>query len=64
MAETPAASRDTVPSPTGSGSRSLLLEHVGAILMALADFVLFQTVATLLCVAIYFTIPALDASIR
>ena len=32
--------------------------------MALADFVLFQTVATLLCVAIYFTIPALDASIR
>lgn len=41
----------------------MLLEHVGAILLALADFVLFQTVATLLCVAIYFTIPALDASI-
>ncbi len=32
--------------------------------MALADFVLFQTVATLLSVAIYFTIPELDASIR
>ena len=42
----------------------MLLEHIGAILLALADFVLFQTVATLLCVAIYFTIPALDASIR
>lgn len=64
MAENPAASRDAVPSPTGGGRALLLLEHVGAILMALADFVLFQTVATLLCVAIYFTIPALDASIR
>ena len=32
--------------------------------MALADFVLFQAVATLLTVSIYFTIPALDASIR
>ena len=42
----------------------MLLEHIGAILLALADFVLFQVVATLLCVAIYFTIPALDASIR
>ena len=40
------------------------MEHIGAILMALADFVLFQTVATLLSVAIYFTIPAPDASIR
>ena len=64
MDATPVASRDAVPPPTGGGSRSLLLEHVGAILMALADFVLFQTVATLLCAAIYFTIPALDASIR
>ena len=64
MAETPAASQDAVPSPTGGGRISLLLEHIGAILLALADFVLFQTVATLLCVAIYFTIPALDASIR
>ena len=42
----------------------LFLEHFGAILMALTDFVLFQTVATLLTVAIYFTIPELDASIR
>ena len=42
----------------------MLLEHFGAILMALTDFVLFQAVATLLTVAIYFTIPALDASIR
>lgn len=42
----------------------LFLEHFGAILMALTDFVLFQAVATLLTVAIYFTIPALDASIR
>ncbi len=64
MDATPVASRDAVPPPTGGGSRSLLLEHVSAILMALADFVLFQTVATLLCAAIYFTIPALDASIR
>ena len=40
-----------------------MLQHFGAILLALADFVLFQTVATLLSVAIYFTIPELDASI-
>ena len=40
-----------------------MLQHFGAILLALADFVLFQTVATLLSVAVYFTIPALDASI-
>ena len=64
MEETPGASRDSGPSATGSGSKSLLLEHVAAILLALTDFVLFQAVATLLCVAIYFTIPALDASIR
>ena len=64
MEETPGASRDSSPSATGSGSKSLLLEHVAAILLALTDFVLFQAVATLLCVAIYFTIPALDASIR
>ena len=63
MEETPGASRDSGHSATGSGSKSLLLEHVVAILLALTDFVLFQTVATLLCVAIYFTIPALDASI-
>ena len=42
----------------------MLLEHFGAILMALTDFVLFQSVATLLSVSIYFTIPSLDASIR
>lgn len=64
MVETPAASRDAVPSPAGGSRLSLLLEHFGAILMALTDFVLFQVFATLLCVAIYFTIPALDASIQ
>ena len=64
MAAAPVTSRDTVPSPAGNGRASLLLEHFGAILMALTDFVLFQAVAVLLCVAIYFTIPALDASIR
>ncbi len=63
MAEAPGTLRNNDASSTGSGRASLLLEHFGAILMALTDFVLFQAVATLLCVAIYFTIPALDASI-
>ena len=63
MNESRDALRDTHASSTARGSTSLLLEHIGAILMALTDFVLFQTVATLLSVAIYFTIPALDASI-
>ena len=36
------------------------MEHIGAILMALADSVLFQTVATLLSVATYFGNYVLD----
>ena len=64
MDQSPRAVASASSSSTGGGRVSLLLEHIGAILLALADFVLFQTVATLLCVAIYFTIPALDASIR
>ncbi|MCY4558402.1 MAG: hypothetical protein OXF79_18915 [Chloroflexi bacterium] len=64
MAAAPVTSRNSDTSSAGNGRASLLLEHFGAILMALTDFVLFQTVAVLLCVAIYFTIPALDASIR
>ena len=64
MDQSPRAVASASSSSTGDGRASLLLEHIGAILLALADFVLFQTVATLLCVAIYFTIPALDASIR
>ena len=64
MNESRDALRDTHASSTARGSTSLLLEHFGAILMALTDFVLFQTVATLSSVAIYFTIPALDASIN
>ncbi len=64
MGQSPGAVASAGSSSTGGGRVSLLLEHIGAILMALADFVLFQTVATLLSVAIYFTIPALDASIR
>ena len=64
MAAAPVTSRNSDASSAGKGRASLLLEHFGAILMALTDFVMFQTVAVLLCVAIYFTIPALDASIR
>ena len=64
MDQSPRAVASASSSSTGGGRVSLLLEHIGAILLALADFVLFQVVATLLCVAIYFTIPALDASIR
>ena len=64
MDQSPRAVASSSSSSTGGGRVSLLLEHIGAILLALADFVLFQVVATLLCVAIYFTIPALDASIR
>lgn len=64
MDQSPGAAASAGSSSAGGGRISLLLEHFGAILMALTDFVLFQAVATLLTVAIYFTIPALDASIR
>lgn len=64
MDQSPGAAASAGSSSAGGGRLSLLLEHFGAILMALTDFVLFQAVATLLTVSIYFTIPALDASIR
>ena len=64
MGQPPGVAASAGSSSAGGGRISALLEHFGAILLALADFVLFQTVATLLTVAIYFTIPALDASIR
>lgn len=64
MDQSPGAAASAGSSSAGGGRISLLLEHFGAILMALTDFVLFQAFATLLTVAIYFTIPALDASIR
>jgi len=64
MDQSPGAATSAGSPSAGGGRLSLLLEHFGAILMALTDFVLFQAVATLLTVAIYFTIPALDASIR
>ncbi len=64
MDQSPGAAASAGSSSAVGGRLSLLLEHFGAILMALTDFVLFQAVATLLTVAIYFTIPALDASIR
>ena len=64
MDQSPGALASAGSYSAGGGRVPLLLEHFGAILMALTDFVLFQAVATLLSVAIYFTIPALDASIR
>ena len=41
----------------------LLLQHLGASLIAVVDFVLFQATAIGLTIAVYFAIPLLDSSI-
>ena len=41
----------------------LLLQHLGASLIAVVDFVLFQATAIGLTIAVYFAIPWLDSSI-
>ena len=42
----------------------LLLRHLGASLIAVVDFVLFQATAIGLTIAVYFAIPLLDSSIN
>ena len=52
------------PHQTGNGAGSLLLRHLGASLIAVVDFVLFQATAIGLTIAVYFAIPLLDSSIN
>ena len=57
------ASLDTASFPRRASPKFLLLTHFAIALLVVVDFILFQTAAAGMTLAIYFAIPPLDASI-
>ena len=57
------ASLDAASLPRRASPRFLLLSHFAIALLVVVDFMLFQTAAAGMTLAIYFAIPTLDAGI-